>query len=335
MMKTQWGDYQTFQLSAGPLRAVISDLGATLLALQVPDRDGQLADVVLGYDSPEQYLQGQCFLGAIVGPWANRIAKGRFQLNGETVQLDGNERGNHLHGGSAALQFRRWQVVSASENQLQLTTHVTKGTAGYPANIAIAVCYELSELGLVLRYEVTCDEPCPINMTAHPYFNLSGTDAAIDDHELMIRSNAFLAIDNESIPEAMVPVVNTPFDLRQPQRLADQISQAHPQLQVAKGFDHCWLLDGAPEFREVAVLSEPQSGRVMSVWTDQPGIQCYTGQYVPSEPGKHGNMLFARAGLCLETECYPDQVNSDLADDCILQPGKIYRQHTEYRFSYR
>ncbi len=318
--------------NAQDMRVEISDLGASVLSWYAADRHGRLDDIVLGHPSPTAYAQGRQYLGAVVGRWANRIRSGTFALDGVTYRVDRNDRGHHLHGGREGFHQALWQVEPDGES-LVLRLHSGDGEGGYPGNLEVELRYTLHDDGtLALDYRARCDQPTPINLTAHPYFNLGGGGGDIRDHLLRIEAAEFLAVDEGMIPVGRESVAGSAFDFRHFAPLGSRLNWPHPQLNVAGGFDHCYCLaESNGEVRPVAEAHYPASGRRLTVSTDQPGLHLYTGQHLAGAPDRRGGRHAAFAGFCLEAEAFPDQINTDSAEHAVLRPGALYQQHTRYR----
>jgi aldose 1-epimerase len=331
-----------YTLSNGAgLTAQILDYGATITSLSVPDRNGNLADVVLGYDTLEGYLSGTAYLGAVVGRYGNRIGKGQFQLDGKLYQLAINDGENHLHGGKTGFDKVLWQVntpANSSEASLQLQYVSPDGEEGYPGTVTLKVTYTLTDKNeLRIDYEGTTDKPTILNPTQHSYFNLSGVFTnTILDHLLMIEADGITPVDKGLIPTGQIMnVANTPMDFRTPMAIGAHINDANEQLEFGRGYDHNWVLRGeAGKVRKVAELYDATSGRLMSVYTDQPGLQFYSGNFLDgSARGKNGIAYQQRSGLCLETQAFPDTPNKPQFPSATLRPGQTYRQTTIYQFS--
>jgi aldose 1-epimerase len=335
----RWGNlpdgrkvYRWTLRNAQDMRVDISDLGGSLLSWHAPDRQGRIEGVVLGHAEPLAYAQGQGYLGALVGRWANRIRNGSFTLDGVTHRLDRNSDGHHLHGGHDGFHQASWQVEPDVDG-LVLKLHSPDGEGGFPGNLDVQVRYALKDDGtLSLDYEARTDQPTPVNLTSHPYFNLGGARGDIRDHMLWIDAEDFLAVDAGLIPAGHESVAGTAFDFRHSAPIGSRLNWPHPQLAVAGGFDHCYCLGeshGQP--RKVAQLVDPTSGRRLTVVTDQTGLQLYTGQHLAGSPDRRGGHYRPFDGICLETQAFPDQINSATAERVVLRPGKVYRQHTSYR----
>ncbi len=323
--------------------AEIITYGAAVTSLCVPDRDGKIEDVVLGYDNLEGYIKDTAYLGAIVGRYGNRIAKGRFKLDGKEYQLTVNDGENHLHGGKVGFNKVVWEAKvlrwDTEDPALQLQYVSRDGEEGYPGTVTLKVTYTLTEKNeLRIEYEGTTDKPTILNPTSHSYFNLLGNPKiTITGHTLMIEADSFTPVDKALIPTGQIlSVENTPMDFRTPTSIALHIGDADEQIAFGKGYDHNWVLRGsAGQVRKVAELSS-SSGRVMTVYTDQPGLQFYTGNFLDgSAKGKNGIAYAHRTGLCLETQAYPDTPNKPSFPQVTLRPGQTYHQTTIYQFSTR
>jgi aldose 1-epimerase len=338
--------------NAHDMRVTISARGATLISWWSPDRYGRVADVLLGYpDSTDYADNSNCYFGAIVGRWANRIANGRFSLDGADFVVDRNNGANHLHGGDTGFHQALWQGRIEGD-ALRLTLESPDGDGGYPGNLQAEVCYRLDDDGaLSIDYTATSDAPTPINLTSHGYFNLNGGSADIGDHLLTIEADAYLKTDAGLIPTGVVPVAGTAFDFRQPAPIGPRLGWPDPQIALAGGFDHCFCLReaadagavpkssiGAPgsatrPLREVARVYDPGTGRQLTVATTETGLQFYSGNFLAGVKGRGAAPYAVHSGFCLETQAWPNQVNGPDAEAVILRPGKVYRQSTVYRLA--
>ncbi|MDQ7994669.1 MAG: aldose epimerase family protein [Luteibacter sp.] len=310
----------------------ITDLGGTLLSWQAPDRQGRVGDILLGHADAQQYLASTAYMGAIVGRWANRIRGGRFSVDGIDYRVDRNDGGNHLHGGHDGFHLQRWDVEPDGD-ALLLRLVSPEGDGGFPGEVRVTLRVQLEDDGsLDLRYEAESDAPTPLSLTAHPYFNLNDRRPDIRDHVIRIDADEFLAIDAGAIPVGRQHVAGTAFDFREPAPIGSRLHWPDPQLQLVGGFDHCYIPHARPSEagRVVAVVSEPSSGRRLTVRTDRPGLQFYSGQKLAGQPGRHGDAYGPFAGFALEAQAFPDQVNGSEAEGAILRPGVIWRQHTRY-----
>ena len=320
------------------MKATIIDLGATVVSLSVPDRNGVFADVVLGYDNPEAYYQGSSFFGAIVGRYGNRIGKGTFRLDEKVYHVTINNGENHLHGGTKGFDKVFWSVLSQSDSSLTLQYVSRDGEEGYPGTAIITVTFTITA-GNALRidYEGTTDKPTIFNPTHHSYFNLTGNPKkTILDHQLMIAAEKMTPVDAGLIPTGIfADVANTPFDFRTPQMIGARIEDHSEQLVFGKGYDHNWVLNNySGAVRKIAELYDPESGRVMELLSDQPGLQFYSGNFLDgSIRGKNGTAYRHRTGLCLEAQCYPDSPNRPEWPSATLRPGSPYHQTAIYKFT--
>ena len=324
---------ELYTLKHGKIEASITNFGATVVSLQVPDRNGKAADVVLGYDHPADYDAGTSYFGAIVGRYGNRIAKGRFTLDGHEYKLATNDGPNHLHGGKTGFNHKVWTAHVTGE-ALQLTYTSKDGEEGYPGNLTATVTYTLTDSGLRIDYKATSDKNTVANLTNHSYFNLA-TTGNILDHELMINADRYTPVDATLIPTGIQSVAGTPFDFRTPHKIGERINQSAEQLKFGKGYDHNWVLRRSGAGLQLAArISDPVSGRVMEVYTTQPGLQFYTGNFLDgSAKGKRGKAYEHRTAFCMETQHYPDSPNHPAFPTTELKPGQTFTSTTEFRFS--
>jgi aldose 1-epimerase len=315
----------------------IMPFGATVLSLRVPDREGRLEDVVLGYDTLDGYLRGRCFMGGVVGRYGNRIRGGRFALDGREVALETNDGPNHLHGGHHGFHHRLWTAEASTTevgDELRLALTSADGDGGYPGTLEVTVSYTLTLANaLIVAYEATTDRVTPVNLTQHSYFNLAGTGSVLD-HELTIDADRYTPVDETLIPTGeLAPVDGTPFDFTRARRIGERIDAAHAQLRIGHGYDHNFVRrrDG---LGRIARVVEPRSGRVMDIVTAEPGLQFYSGNFLGGEPpGKGGRPYAPRDGLCLETQHFPDSPNQPEFPSTIVRPGQPYRSRTMFMFS--
>lgn len=314
----------------------VSDFGATLYALLVPDKDGNLRDVVLGYDEPARYEgSSRTFFGATIGRNANRIGKGKFTLNGKNYQLDVNDNENNLHSGIDYYSFRVWNVKEITERSITFSLYSTDGDQGYPGAVDIAVKYTLTDDNEVkIDYYGVPEEDTIINMTNHSYFNLNGhASGNILNQEMWIDADAFARADAESIPTGeIIPVEGTPMDFRVKKAIGRDIEQDYEALVLGKGYDHNWSLNNKGKFAKVAELSSDVSGITMEVYTDLPGVQVYTGNFLEEEVGKGGIIYRKRQGVCFETQFFPDAINHENFESPVCRKGEEYRTTTMYKF---
>ena len=332
-------DLYTLTNSRG-LEARIMTYGGTLVSLHTPDRDGALADVVLGFDELSPYLGEHPYFGCLVGRYANRITGGSFRLNGKRYQLARNDGCNHLHGGITGFSKVLWESrarVSATGPQLALNYVSAAGEEGYPGNLKVAVIYTLTDAHeLILDYSATTDADTVLNLTNHAYFNLAGSGTVLDQ-VLRVAGDEFLPVDEKLIPLGeRRAVLGTAFDFTRPKPIGSRIHADELQLRFAGGYDHCWLLSEMTngKWALAAELQDPQSGRMLSVFTTQPGMQVYTGNLLDgSIRGKAQRAYEQHSGLCLETQHFPDSPNQPTFPTTILKRGEIYRQTTVFRFA--
>ncbi|MCX7824524.1 MAG: galactose mutarotase [Verrucomicrobiae bacterium] len=315
---------------------VVTGRGATLTELRVPDRDGRLGDIVLGFDTLEGYLGKNPYFGCTVGRYANRIAKGRFTLDGRTYTLATNNGPNALHGGLKGFDKVIWQaepVQAANGVAVKFTYTSRDGEEGYPGNLTATVVYTLTNQNeLKLEYTATTDKATPVNLTNHTYFNLAGKGDILG-HELMLAASHFTPVDATLIPTGEIRAVKgTPMDFTKPTAIGARIAQVGGD---PAGYDHNYCLNsGGKRMALAARVTEPGSGRVLEIYTDQPGIQFYSGNFLDgSITGKAGQVYQKHFGFCLETQHYPDSPNHANFPSTILRPGKTYRTVTVHKFS--
>lgn len=318
------------------LRVSVTNFGAALVSWFAPDRDGHLADILLGHDSPAGYATGTSYMGAVVGRWANRIAQARFSIDGTAYEVDANQPPNLLHGGFTGFGHKMWTATHAGD-ALVLTLDSPAGDAGFPGALHVQITYTFSETGeLTLDYEATTDAPTPLNLTNHAYFNLSGTNDDIGSHELRVNADEFFAVDATQIPTGLASVADTPFDFRDAAPIGPRVASDHEQVTAAGGIDHCYLLHVAapvtelPETRHVASVYHPGSGREVGVWTTERGLQVYTGNELDGETGKQGVTYKKHGALCLEAGGFPNQINMEDGESVVLRPNERYKQITRY-----
>ncbi|MFO7924106.1 MAG: aldose epimerase family protein [Bacteroidales bacterium] len=315
------------------ISAEITNYGGIVTSLNVPDRDGVTADIVLGFDSLEEYLDDHPYFGALVGRYANRIAGARFELDGEVYHLAANNGNNHLHGGVDAIDKKVWDYdIPAYDDgtSLRLTLFSPDGDEGYPGNLSLEVLFTLNNSDeLKINYKATTDKATPVNISHHGYFNLTGGRESVLGHMLKINANRFTGVDDELIPTGELPLVEgTAMDFREMKTVGRDIEN------VQGGYDHNYVLEGTEgSMRTAAVLYEPDSGRRMEVITTQPGVQLYTGNFLDgSLTGKGGAVYEKYWGLCLETQHFPDSPNQPSFPSAILRPGEEYHHTVVFRF---
>ena len=320
----------------------VIDFGAIVLSLKVPDRNGQMADVVLGCDRLSDYETKTPYFGAVVGRYGNRIAKGRFTLDGQAYTLATNNGPNALHGGLRGFDKVVWnaQAITTSAGPAVEFTYLSKdGEEGYPGNLTVKMVYTLTDMNeFKIEYTATTDKPTICNVTHHSYFNLAGAGHGdILGHEMTINADRFTPVDATLIPSGELrPVKDTPMDFTKPMTIGARVNQADEQLQFGGGYDHNWVIN-QPQPGELTLavrVAEPHSGRVLEVFTTEPGIQFYCGNFLDGTlTGKGGKVYRHRYGFCLEPQHFPDSPNHENFPSCVLRPGQTYRQTTVYRFS--
>ena len=319
----------------------ITNFGGIVVALTAPDRNGAFADVVLGFNDLESYLtKNNPYFGALIGRYGNRIGKGRFKLNGVEYKLAVNNGENHLHGGIKGFDKVIWtgREMRTKDGPAVVLTYVSKdGEEGYPGNLRVRVVYTLTNKNeLKIDYSATTDKATVLNLTHHSYFNFKGEgNGDILDHRVTINANRFVPTDAGSIPTGELRrVMGTPFDFLKATAIGARINDDEEQLKLGNGYDHTWVINGRPGvLRLAATASEPTSGRRMEVWTTEPGMQFYTGNFLDgSLTGKAGKPYPRRSGFCFETQHYPDSPNQPSFPSTTLRPGATYRSTTIYRF---
>ena len=317
----------------------VTDLGATLAAIMLPDKYDNIRDVLLGYDTAEGYYEGTCYFGALIGRSGNRIEKGRFELNGKTYQLDLNNNGNNLHSGNYGFDKRQWDVAEVTDSSVRFAILDEDMQDGYPGNFRCSVTYTLTEENeLFLHYEAESDQDTVANMTNHAYFNLGGEDSgSVLDQEVMLTAEYYTPIrDLGSIPTGEIaPVKGTPMDFTVSKKIGKDIDADFEQLQFAGGYDHNFVLKR--EKGTVEKFAEAycrQTGICLEAYTDLPGVQFYTGNYITPEPlGKRGRSYAERDAFCLETQFYPNSINQEGFARPVIRAGEKYESTTCYKFS--
>lgn len=322
------------------VEASIINYGGIVVSLKTPDRNNKTSDVVLGFDSLEGYLGNHPYFGAIIGRYGNRIAKGRFSLDGQEYQLAKNNGENHLHGGIRGFDKVVWRArENAASNRVELSYLSKDGEEGYPGNLSVTVTYTLTENSeLKIDYDATTDRTTVVNLTNHSYFDLRGQEGQgdISGHRIMIAADRFTPVDSGLIPTGELRAVEgTPFDFRQPRAIGEKINADDEQIRIGKGYDHNFVLNaGGGTLALAARVTEPETGRVMEVYTTEPGVQFYTGNFLDgSITGKGGKRYAHRSGFCLETQHFPDSPNKPSFPSVVLKPGNRYRTTTVYQFS--
>ena len=317
------------------MKISVTDFGAALVKVEVPDKQGVLRDVVLGYDDVTGYENGTVFFGATVGRNANRIGKASFEINGKVYELAKNDNGNNLHSGLDFYNQRIWEVRAKKMDSVIFNLHSKDGDQGFPGALDMEVKYTLTEKNEVkIEYYSVPNEDTIINMTNHSYFNLNGHDSgSILDHDVKIDADYFTRADERAIPTGeLVPVQGTPMDFTQTKKIGRDIHEQYEALIFGNGYDHNWALNNNGKFAKVAELSSEESGIEMSVFTDLPGVQMYTANFVENEKGKNGAVYNDRPAVCFETQYFPDAVHKSNFKSPICEAGENYRTCTMYKF---
>ena len=328
----------------GGIRISLLDYGATLASVAFPDRTGRTADVTHGFNDLTGWLGNQSYFGANIGRFGNRIAAGKFSLEGKTYQLATNNTPGgipcHLHGGNAGFDKRLWQsrpVQKTDAAGVEFTYLSPDGEEGYPGNLSSTVTYWLSEKNeLTIEFRATTDQATIVNLTNHVYWNLTGDPSKpITGHQVQLEADAILPTDAGLIPlGTKLPVKNTPFDFNEPHAIGSRINDDNPHLKTAGGYDHCWVLRGENKLRLAARVAEPELGRKFELFTDQPGVQLYSGNFLTgTAKGKGGANYPFRTAFCLEPQNFPDAPNQPAFPSAVLRPGKTYSHTLVYRFS--
>lgn len=317
--------------------ACVTNWGGRLVSVMVPDKNGKMTDVVLGYDSIQAYINSTGNFGALIGRYGNRIANGKFKLDGTEYTLPQNDKTNCLHGGPEGFDRQIWTANQTSPQSVELTYLSKDGEAGFPGNLNVKVTYTLTDDNAIdIKYEATTDKKTVVNLTNHSYFNLSGVPGStIMDHQLSINADSYTPVDDNLIPTGIAPVEGTPLDLRQPQTISAHIDDDFDQLTKAGGYDHNWVLNTKGDIAQVAAtVYAPTSGILMEVYTNEPGLQVYCGNMMAEkETGKHGTIYPRRGAICLESQHYPDSPNQADFPSTVLEPGQTYKSQCIYKFS--
>ncbi|MER6343894.1 aldose epimerase family protein [Streptomyces sp. NPDC001595] len=331
-----------WSLQNGGTRLKVLSYGGIVQSLELPDRRGRYANVSLGFDNVEDYVASSPYFGALIGRYGNRIAKGRFTLDGKQHQLSVNDGENSLHGGAQGFDKRVWDVepfTKGSDVGLRLYYTSVDGEMGYPGTLKTAVTYTLTRAGdWRIDYEATTDKPTVCNLTSHVYFNLAGEGSGtIYDHELRIAASRYTPVDSGLIPTGeLAPVAGTPFDFRRTKTVGEDIRVGHQQLLYGQGIDHNWVLDKGITARpeHIATLRDPASGRTMKIATTEPGLQFYSGNFLDGTLVGSGGAIYRQGdALCLETQHFPDAPNQPSFPSTELRPGQVYRSTTVHSFS--
>ena len=324
--------------NANGMEVRITNFGGRLVSVMVPDKDGNMVDVILGFDNINDYMTKPSDFGASIGRYANRIAGGKFELDGETVVLNQNDGENCLHGGAEGWQYQVYEAEQVDAQTLKLTMHSPDGEMGFPGNVTAVVTYTLTDDNAIdIAYSGTTDKPTVLSMTNHAYFNLSGNHAVEGtDQVLYVNADTFTPANDKLIPTGeMRPVEGTPFDFRTPKSIGQDINADYEQLVLGNGYDHNWVLNTAGDVTKLALsVYSPVTGILLEEYTDQPGVQVYTGNFLTGKvAGKHGIMYPKRASVCIETQLFPDTPNRPEWPTATLRPGETYTHRCIYKFS--
>jgi aldose 1-epimerase len=324
--------------NAAGMEVCVTNFGGRLVSVMAPDKDGNMVDVILGFDNINDYMTKPSDFGASIGRYANRIAGGKFELDGQTVTLNQNDGPNCLHGGAEGWQYQVYEAEQLDPQTLKLTLTDPDGHMGFPGNVTATVTYRLTDDNAVdILFSGTTDAPTVLSMTNHAYFNLSG-DHALEgtDQVLYVNADCFTPADALLIPTGeFVPVEGTPMDFRTPKAVAQDIEADYEQLRLGNGYDHNWVLNTAGDDTKVAFsLYSPVTGILLEGYTDQPGVQVYSGNFLTGKvAGKHNVLYPRRASICLETQLFPDSPNKPEWPSATLRPGETYTHHCIYKFS--
>ena len=323
------------------VEAAFSNYGQRLVSLMVPDKNGKIEDIVLGYSSLDKYQTNSGYFGATIGRYGNRIAKGKFEIDGVTYELAQNNNGNHLHGGVKGFESVVWVVDSVSQNFIRFKRTSPDMEEGYPGNLNVTVEYTLNDYNeLRIEYFADTDKKTHVNLTHHSFFNLKGEGkGTVNEHILQINSPSITAVDEGLIPTGQLMLVkDTPFDFNAPKTIQSGLDKEHEQLTRGRGYDHNFILDQNIKNEEglyiAAKVKEPKSGRVMEVFTNEPGVQFYGGNFLDGKTiGKNGGIYEFRGALCLETQHFPDSPNQKNFPSTLLEPGQEFKSICVYKFS--
>lgn len=321
------------------LEIAVTNYGAKVVSLLVPDKEGKLEDIVLGFDDLDGYLNAnEPYFGAAIGRYGNRIAGGKFDLNGKQYRLATNNGPNHLHGGTKGFNAQVWDAKKVNDQTIEFTRLSPDGEEGYPGNLQVKMVYTLSDdNAFKITFSASTDRPTPVNLTHHSFFNLHGAgNGSINDHVLMINAEAYTPVDKTLIPTGkIVKVAGTPMDFREPTEIGKRIEESFEQLEFGNGYDHNWVLkDSGDSQKLAATVWEPESGRYMEVYTTEPGLQFYGGNFLDGkDKGKGDKSYEFRSAFCLETQHFPDSPNQPNFPSTILQPGEQYQHTVIYKFA--
>lgn len=329
-------DVFIFDICEGNIQVSVMQFGAAIVNIYAPDREGEPADIVCGYDTLDSYEHGDGYQGAVVGRWANRICRGRFTLDGKEYSLYCNDKGNHLHGGRVGFSHKVWRAEVTGESSVRFSYISPDGEEGYPGELHVCVEYSLAKGKLTLHYTAQSDKNTVLNLTNHTYFNLSGYDSGkIFDHELILRAHSYLPTDAELIPTGEIRRVDgTPFDFREGKSIGRDFDLADAHLALAGGYDHCFVFEDVGAGRPVIEVYDNKSGRGMKVYTTQPCVQLYTANFLTNDafPLKRGYPQSAQSAFCLETQIMPDSMNHKGFTFPVLKAGERFESTTVFEF---
>ena len=321
------------------MEVCITNFGARIVSIMVPDKNGDMKDVVLGFDNIDDYIQVPSDFGATIGRYANRIGQGKITIDGKEIQLPQNNYGHCLHGGPTGWQYKVFKVNQANNQSIKLTVESPDGDNNFPGNVVASVSYTLTDDNAIdIKYDATTDQKTIINMTNHSYFNLNGDPSVSSmDNILYLASDSITPVDSTFMTNGeMMAVVGTPFDFNTPKAIEQDVTNfANEQIKFGKGFDHNWVLKTQGNINQVAAkLTSPTTGITLEVYTDEPGIQLYTGNFLDGTvKGKNGISYPQRASVCLETQHYPESPNKSHWPSVTLEPGQTYTSHCIFKFS--
>ena len=320
------------------MEVCITNFGARIVSIMTPDKNGKMTDVVLGFDNIDDYINVPSDFGATIGRYANRIGNGKITIDGKEIQLPQNNGSHCLHGGPTGWQYQVFKTNQLDAQTIKLTVESPDGDNNFPGNVVASVTYTLTEDNAIdIKYDATTDQKTVINMTNHSYFNLSGNPSVSGmDHTLYLAGDSITPIDSTFMTNGeMMAVAGTPFDFNTPKAISQDVTNfENEQIKFGKGFDHNWVLNTKGDIRQVAAkLTSPTTGITLEVYTDEPGIQLYTGNFLDGTvKGKNGIVYPQRASICLETQHYPDSPNKAHWPSVILEPGKTYTSHCIFKF---
>ena len=329
-------DVYIYDIENSKIKLSVMEFGAAVISLYAPDREGGACDIVCGYDDLDSYIEGDGYQGAVVGRWANRINKGKFTLDGVEYSLYCNNGENHLHGGKTGFSHRVWKSEITGECSVRFSYLSPDGEEEYPGNLSVCVDYVLSDDKISLKYSAQSDKNTIINLTNHTYFNLSGFDSGkVFDHELKVRAHSYLPTDEGLIPTGEIrSVENTPFDFRVPKTIGRDFDLSNRDLMLAGGYDHCLVFEDTEKSEPEIEVYEKKSGRGMRVYTNQPCVHFYTGNFLVNKkyPFKGNYPQSPQNAFCLETEIMPDSMNHEGFTNPVLKAGERYERETSFEF---